>query len=365
MKYLVVIPALLLLASCAQKPVKPSGLTDIFDKVMVEQYLHTAGNKADADKYYKEGEQKLRKDKQPDQAITSFTSSIKAYPTARVYFELGNAYMNAKRYDEAIKAYEIAELMDYKPLSKLLYNTACAHALSDDKRYLAGNYLEYAIESGYSNANHITNDPDLKDIQQGFAYDDSYIDAMSGVEDPAEVLWQRFKKCFATIVLPLTIDKQSDAKLHSSPGLSYKYAKYISEMQSRARFSREGGDSFYGFASIADNNNYSAMVYATRSEMDEVFPGNYWLISFDPKGKMIDIMNIAGQKYGTSLSKVCTINEDLSFTVKTFQNNYQKPPEKDGYYENPLVSTNLTATKDYKIDEAGKFVEVAPRIGMK
>ena len=259
----------------------------------------------------------------------------------------------------------MAEIMDYKPLSKLLYNSACAFSLSRGQKWKAGDYLEYAIESGYKNAAHITDDPDLKDLERGFAYDESYIDAMSGLDDPAEVLWGRFKKAFAAIGLPLVIDRQTDSKLTTGKMLSYRLGKYIAEMQVRQRFSREGGDAFYGYALVAETPAYIAVVYASRSEMEETSTGNYWLASYSPKGELIDKMNIAGQKDGTSVSKVCTVNEDLTFNVKTFQITYQKDPEKEGYYENPVVSTAPMETKDYKITEAGKFVEAAPRIGMK
>ena len=367
MKQLLLVAALAFLFSCNQAG-KPgfTGISDIYNKDSVELLMHVnAGKKAEADKYYQEGEKKLRKDDQPGEAVALFTNSIRTYPSARVYFELGNAFMNSKHYEEAIKAYGMAELMDYKPLSKVLYNTACAYSLAKNKMWMAGEYLEYAIESGYKNTGHIMDDPDLKDLERGFAYDDAYLDAMSGVDDPAELLWSHFKKAFAAIVLPTVIDRQSDSKLTNDRILSYKYGKYIAEMQVRERFSREGGDAFYAYGQVADNAGFTAVIYCSRSEMEDLASANYWMVSYNPKGEIIDKMNVAGQKWGTSVSKVLTLNQDLTFEVKIFDNTYQKPPETEGYYQNPIVSSTLTATKEYKINDAGKFEEVAPRIGMR
>lgn len=368
MKHILLISCFSLLVACGQKNTgqQAGAQNDIFDRGNVDRLMkENAGQKAEADKLYVLGEKQLRKDKQPAGAIVSFTRSLNAYPTAKGYFELGNAYMDAKQYTEAIRAYNMAEAMDYKPLSKVLYNTACAYSVNNSS-YEAGRYLEYAIESGYNNPGHITTDKDLTSPEYGFAYDDDFLDAMSGSTDEAEILWSNFKKAFVAMAMPFVIDRTTDKKLSGHHTLSNRFSKYVPEMHSKARFSRMGGPSYYDYAFIARNNNYVTVIYATQDEVDgDYYPANYWMVSYSPTGDQIDKINIAGQMGASQVSKVFTINEDLTFQVKEFNNEYEKSLEQNGLYDNKVVKSALIATREYRINDQGKFIEEGPRLGMK
>ena len=76
--------------------------------------------------------------------------------------ESGIALMRAGQYDRAIAAFE--EEIRLTGSVNARYNIACAYALRGDKRR-AFEALERAIENGFDNSHHMTQDEDLRSIQ--------------------------------------------------------------------------------------------------------------------------------------------------------------------------------------------------------
>lgn len=103
------------------------------------------GKNKEADRLFREAIDAYRNKKDPPGGVALFKRSILLQPTGKAYYELGNALMDQKEYLEATNAYTIAELMDYSPLYKVMYNQACAYSLlghADKALY----YLTSAIE---------------------------------------------------------------------------------------------------------------------------------------------------------------------------------------------------------------------------
>ncbi len=74
----------------------------------------------------------------------------------------GIEFMRAGQYERAITAFE--EEIRASGSSNAMYNLACAHALRGDKRR-AFDALETAIENGFDNTQHMTEDEDLRLLQ--------------------------------------------------------------------------------------------------------------------------------------------------------------------------------------------------------
>ena len=113
----------------------------------------------DANRLFMEGLDRYKNKKDPQGAIPLFVESICKNPASRSYYELGNVYMDTKDYKSSILCYQMAEKLGYEPFSKVLYNLACAHSMSEDYD-MAADYLEFALQAGYSNMDNISKDPD-------------------------------------------------------------------------------------------------------------------------------------------------------------------------------------------------------------
>ncbi len=73
----------------------------------------------------------------------------------------------------------MAEWLDYSPLSKLMYNLACAYSLTEDGENSL-KYLELAIQNGYTNGDQILSDPDMAFARTTEEFNHVYESAMSG-----------------------------------------------------------------------------------------------------------------------------------------------------------------------------------------
>ena len=76
--------------------------------------------------------------------------------------ESGLEFMRAGQYSRAIAAFE--EEIRQTGSSNAMYNLACAHALHGDKKR-AFDALEKAIENGFNNTHHMSEDEDLRSLQ--------------------------------------------------------------------------------------------------------------------------------------------------------------------------------------------------------
>eukprot|EP01041_Mallomonas_annulata_P032443 gene32443-54922_t len=161
-----------ILFSCGTNPnpkqskystLKVDNLTDkdLFTFVKVKAYMDQNTSKSEEhNSLFLKGIEAFKNDKNLDSASYYFKESILKMPTNMAYYELGNVLMDEKNYDQAIVAYSMAERLGYEPFSKVLYNIACACSLQENAQ-LAGKYLEYAIQAGYSNIENIEKDKDL------------------------------------------------------------------------------------------------------------------------------------------------------------------------------------------------------------
>lgn len=375
-RYALLASLALFLAACSgnrqeagTKQVQPHdlGSNSIFNKDAVLQYTADFPEETkEAGKLFLEAVDQYRNKKNPGKAQELFLQSLAKYPTSRAYYELGNVCIDQKKYAEAVVAFEMAETIGYQPLSKLLYNMACAYSLLQ-KPDTARRYLEYAIEAGYSNTDNMTKDPDLAFVRTDneYLFKEVYTSALSGSSDPEVLLWQTFKREFEPVALPLVLNEETRKRLDEKSYISFDFEKFISEMRDN-RFSREVGKEFYHLAQVESNERYTALVYAVvDGVMGEDAPAGYVLISFDGRGRLIDKMHVGGQVEYGGLSKVATLQPNLHFEVKEYKTIYEKDPEEDGYYDNKVVSRELLGNKNYRISENGKFEADRPALSMR
>ena len=352
--------------ACKRNSGQPDTVVDIFNKAQVSSLISlNKERQKEAISLLDKGNRKFRLEKNAVSAIDMYTSSIMAYPTAKAYFELGNACATDKKYDKALLCYTMAEQLGFQPLSKLLYNQACAYSMSKHSNS-AYECLEYAIEAGFLNKNQIAKDQDL-DWMRGSRFQEVFMDAMQGVENAENIVWESFMQSFNALVLPVAIDIAPVGNFQYDNGLSYEYEKYVSEMHDRVRFSRGTGNMFYPYGTVEQNNKYIAVIYVetTEDEMDDDGSGGcaYFMASYDLKGVIIDKMLIGGRTNIANPVKTFNMNGNLTFEVKEFEQERKYPVKDSGYYENEIVKTTLKSGRNYKITDEGKFIETGPTLG--
>jgi len=370
MRYLSLLLASICLFAChsrntAEKPKKITlQLSSLYSKdTVLLVSKQTSGKNKDADKLFLEAIDTYRNKKNPAGGVTLFKKAILIQPSGKAYYELGNALMDQKEYLEATNAYTIAELMDYSPLYKVMYNQACAYSrlgLGTEALY----YLTSAIEFGYSNYKNIYSDPDLENVRTEYEFDATIKTAFSGATDPEKLEWNLFYHEFKQLELPLVLDMQYATRLENL--ISYDYERYVAEMRGNPTFSRDVGSEYYYVGVVRSTDSVKAVIYAEKDGVsDENIPPVYYMVTYNPHGKLIDKLEIGGHKILKDPFKVPAIQQNGSVQVTLFQLVYQKDPEEHGFYNNKLLESKELEKEFYSLSDDGHFVKQSALLGMR
>jgi len=312
----------------------------------------------EANELFLKGLNAFRNENNLDSADHYLRQSILKEPSAKAYFELGNVQMDKEDYDMALKAFGVAEQLDYAPFSKILYNKSCLYALQK-KNELAGKYLEYALQAGYNNLDHISKDEDLAEFRTTHRYKEAIEKGLRGMSDGENLFWLQFKKMFAVEEMPLKLnvsmkmDTEEDWK-----NISYDYEKYISEMRDE-EFSREVSKEFYYYARPYENENFVAIIYIVSDVfMGEYAPLTYRMATFTHEGKLIDKKEISGRSLLSDPIMQATLNNNMTIDVELLEPVYENDPDDYGYYDNPMISSESVGNKQFKLTKRGKIQEI-------
>src|SRR3989338_2628637 len=239
---------------------------DIFKGNLIMAFLENDEKFVDeANALFLKGINAFRNSKDLDSADIYLKKSILKEPTAKAYFELGNVYMDKRQFDKAMLAFGVPEQLDYEPLSKIMYNKACAFSLQK-KPELAGQYLEYALQAGYTNLEHINKDSDLEELRETAYYKQAIEKGLRGMSDADNLYSLQFMKQFSVMDMQLKLNTNVSEKTYEAMKfISYDYEKYISEMRNE-EFSREVSKTFYFYARPYETENYVALVYIVKDE---------------------------------------------------------------------------------------------------
>jgi len=328
--------------------------TDIFNGVLIMKFLKNKSKFiAEANSFFLNGINSFKNENDLDSAEFYLRKSIVKEPTARAYCELGNVLKLKSKYKKAIEAYKLAEQLDYAPFSNLLYNMSTVYAM--DKKYdEAAQYLEYSMQAGFNNMDKIEKDPDLENLRNEYGFRDIVNRGLRGMSDPEKLFWLQFKKQFPKALMPITLEW--DLKLETIEKfewISYDFEKYVSEMRDE-QFSREVSKGFYYYANISETDKYVALIYIVKDEfMGEYAPITYRLVTFSPAGKLIDKREIAGRSSLGDKVRLTTIKQNGAIDVQVIALEYEKNPEENGYWGNPVKSTKAVGKEKLQIKSNG------------
>lgn len=384
MRYLPLIATIFAAAACQQGDKKKSATT-AGAYTLTEAYHLDADSVArfaaredlaenEADRLFRQAIDKYRNEKDPAAALPLFRQSILKAPRAAAFFEYGNALSELGNGDkslqsdmstrQALQAYHIAEMLGYKPLSKLLYNTACIYA-KHNQTDSAFHFLVSAIEFGYTNTDQIYNDKDLANLRAiRWQFDREVNAALSGASDPEKLLWKLFARGFQPLELPVVFD------LHYVEGktfedVTYDFEKFIPEMRN-AKFSRDVGSEYYYVGSVQSTPQFTLLTYAVRDVMmDEDAPLCYYLVSFDASGKLLDKLIVGGHRILDEPFRVGRITGNGDVEVKNFAVRYEKDPAKEGYTDNKMAEMNEVSVEYFAITPEGRITPKSAPLAMK
>ena len=360
------------LAACHSAPPAPvAGLTPTaiynIDSVRIAS---TAGDDKAARKQFLAAMDAYKNKKNIAGSIELFRKSILLKPTAQAYYEMGGALIDQDSCEEAISALQIAEKLQYKPMANVLFRLSAAWLGSEGKQYYnaikdsaALHYMEVALQMGYSHPEEFLKNPWFA-IAQSAGRDDfkrlykTVIAAGSNIKDPEQGLWQEFRNEFVPVSLPLTIN---DAWINShtlEKTINFDYEKFVPEMRTQ-KFSRDVDREYYYYAVIKADTAYTALLYAGKHivfERDNAhMPTFFFLVSFDPNGRIIDKLAVAGQQNLSDPVKVFTMQPNFEFEVRDFKNIYRSDPDSVGYDSNAIIRTDPVGVANYRIAASGKF----------
>lgn len=333
---------------------------DLFETTKIFAFLQNEVKFIEeANKLYLNGLDAFKNKGNLDSADYYLRQSILKEPSGKAYYELGNVFMDQKQYDEALNAYNLAENLDYQPISKILYNKSCLYSLQKDVE-MSSQYLEYALQAGYNNLDHIEKDEDLAELRDSRLYKQAVEKGVRGMSNSKNLFWLQFKKLFPKYPFPHTIQTQMDEKIISGMQyISYDFEKYISEMRDE-KYSREVSKGFYHYGQMYETKAYVAVVYIVKEEfMGDAAPLLYRMATFTHEGKLIDKQRIGGKEYLSENIWSTTFNKDKTIDVIVLEATYEKDPEDEGYYENKIVSTKEVGQLKFKVDGKGMIVKVS------
>ena len=331
----------------------------------------TTASQAAAQKKFLEAIDLYKNKKQIAQGIDAFKVSLFMNPSEKTYFELGGALAENKNYEEALKALDVAEQMNYSPLANILYKKSVVYAsmpnspLCNDgftKVYdsLAVHLMEVALQTGYSKpANYLHEKAfDSLRFNNDWYFKNAYQTTMSGNKDPEKLAWDSYKEEFKELTLPLSINTVWIYEQNYENAIAYDYEKFVPEMRN-GKFSREVENEYFYVGKVKEDPAYTALLYAGKNmwliDGRGYAPVYFYMVTYSPQGKIIDKMQVGGQKTFTDNFKDLLLKQNLTMEVKEFKNIYEKDPSKDGYENNKVTKSELLTTSYYRINAKGKF----------
>ena len=145
--------------------------------------------------------------------------------------------------------------------------------------------------------------------------------------------------------------------------ISFEFEKFIPDMRN-ANFDRDGGEVYYYIALVRKDPVYTAVLYAQQYDGDDVEEGAaktltpvFQLVTYDPRGRIIDKMQVAGRNDLDAPFKAFSIREDLHFQVQDFTDDYKEDPEKAARDSSQYLGLKAQTPENYLIDAMGKFVK--------
>ena len=341
-----------------------------YDVIFDSEEMNMDSLKNKSGQAFLKGVEAFKNKKNTKQAIEFFKSSILIFPQSKTYYELGNALMDLKQepyLTEAIQAYEVAEYLNFHPLSKIYYKSAIAHFmlsnsrnLRDDERqsyyYQSLSMLRNAFYNGFSDTSMISSDSRISKIVNTADYRSLLTNITAEkLKENNNSLFGLYIKSFPQRSLPFEIPVDKVGMADYTESISYDFAEFIPEMENTT-FGREVSHDYFYVAKIADEQAYKAVVYSSISFFGEKMqPVTTNLVTYNKEGKIISRKMLACQ---CSAEKIKTgkIEKGL-ITIEDYKRIWESPIDEVPFEKNSVKEYLPMAKAQFKIDDTGKIVD--------
>jgi hypothetical protein len=311
-------------------------------------------------------------------AIHWYHRVLTCYPSAYTYSKLGDLLVAEHENQDAKLAYQTAllvlkneqlSLISKKfdaalalqaPNMEELYSKTIKAAVLNQNFEEAVQILTENYELGFVSKDFVLNDVSLKTLRENSAFKLFYTLNLVSSEQKEQARRAYFLGQFAKAQLPYSLEP----KAPSTDRYNYEYYEgFDNPILNKYEKEILADSMLYAkvtyLAHLKDSPNYSLLLatYDTTSfeSVSEVFRTfNYILLSLDKKGNIADKMTVA---YRTPFQESgCTITEN-GFEMKISERKWKQPDYYKARKNNEFLGLTLQATKNYTIDEQGKFVE--------
>ncbi|MBO9698679.1 MAG: hypothetical protein J7604_00650 [Sporocytophaga sp.] len=297
-------------------------------------------------------------------AVRHFKTSILILPDAKTYYELGNVLLDFRAdkemLEESIKAFRLAENLNFEPKAKISYKIACVYnALRSNFSTSESSYessmvfhLREVIEKGLMDTNAIKKDPLINSITSTSEYKEM-IQRLSSTTIAASS-FDLFKKAFPAQTDKFFISANDVEMKDYKESVSYDFVQFVPEMEN-VSFGRDVSHDFYYVANMGGNENYSAFIYTSESFYGEdMQPVHTVLATYDKEGEIISRKLISCQCSAENVREAAV--EGNKIVMKDFKRKWQYPVDEVSFDKNKIKSFELVAEAKYKITEDGKIV---------
>ncbi len=342
----------------------------IFDKDLVLDMVFDANEfgldsvQRIAQQIFLEGLDQYKNKKNTIKAITLFKESLLYFPSAKTYYELGNAMLgfrqNQALLEQAQTCFEIAQDLSFKPeyavhlkLAKTAYLMEKLRKDDDNYRWWRVRHeIENAFNTGFFDTTAIQSDPDFAEFVKSPSYRELVIENLAkNASGGSFSKFDIFKNSFTNHNPDLKIAENEVSMENYKQSISYEFADYIPEMEN-VSFGREVSNDFYYVAKVAETPEYVALVYATSSFDGEGYqPVETILAVYNNQGKQISRKVIACQCNAERI-KTCSFNSG-KLTIEEKKRNWEKPIKDFGPDDNTVVSVDLIAKAVFSFKNTG------------
>lgn len=299
--------------------------------------------------------------KNPAAAVALFKNSILTLPDAKTYYELGNALLAVAKNDESLnearRAYEVAEELNFAPLSMLYYKRAISYALMRSPEIEELSYsVRRAFEYGFSDTSLLRSEKSLANFAASDRFRDLLRDvATLQVKGQATGLFDLYKSSFPPVGDIFEILPEQAAMQDYKQSMSYDFVQFVPEMESSS-FGRSVSNDFIFVARLMETPVYTALLYSSVVYFgEELQPVYTKLVTYDAKGAIISAKIFSGQ-FSAERVKAGRFDKGR-ITVKEYKRIWSQPIDKVAFDQNSVKKYELQATAEFKIDASGRLIE--------
>jgi tetratricopeptide (TPR) repeat protein len=334
---------------------------EVKDFIFATEEVNTEALKEKAKKDFLKAIDLRENQKKAQEAVQYFKQAASILPDANTYYELANTLLEVKQYEEAEKALTLAEELYFTPLAKLYYKKAQIAAHLEYGEYSVKDYLSKALEQGFADKTMIENDNAFEKIKNTEVFQLFFVEKFSKETDKAGAEFKLFLRGFPEKLDNFEISPDNVAKLPDDKYISYEFANYVNEMETRQDFGREVGSEYFYVAKVKETPQYAAVLYAAKDAIAEELPPVFtYLVTYNWQGKEISKVNFACQCTPKDI-KTGKIDNNL-VTITSHKRQWQAEFTELPPAENKIKSVAEIEKKQYEITENGVIKEISKNL---